>query len=42
MLTVTVDRKLRSTPAPDFYLAACAALGTDPKRSAALEDSAMA
>jgi beta-phosphoglucomutase-like phosphatase (HAD superfamily) len=27
-------------PAPDLYLAACAALGTEPRRSAALEDSA--
>ncbi|HEV2873736.1 MAG TPA: HAD family phosphatase [Thermoleophilaceae bacterium] len=27
-------------PAPDLYLAACAALGAEPERSAALEDSA--
>jgi HAD superfamily hydrolase (TIGR01509 family) len=29
----------RPKPAPDIYLAACAALGADPARAAALEDS---
>jgi HAD superfamily hydrolase (TIGR01509 family) len=37
---VTADDVERPKPAPDLYLAACAALGADPARSAALEDSA--
>jgi HAD superfamily hydrolase (TIGR01509 family) len=36
---ITADDVARPKPAPDLYLAACAALGTDPRRSAALEDS---
>ena len=37
---VTADDVANPKPAPDLYLAACAALGADPARSAALEDSA--
>lgn len=36
---VTVEDVDRPKPAPDLYLAACAALGAEPARSAALEDS---
>jgi HAD superfamily hydrolase (TIGR01509 family) len=36
---VTADEVDRPKPAPDIYLAACAALGAAPERSAALEDS---
>jgi HAD superfamily hydrolase (TIGR01509 family) len=36
---VTADDVEHPKPAPDLYLAACAALGADPARSAALEDS---
>jgi HAD superfamily hydrolase (TIGR01509 family) len=36
---VTVEDVAYPKPAPDLYLAACAALGADPARSAALEDS---
>lgn len=36
---VTADEVERPKPAPDLYLAACAALGASPERSAALEDS---
>jgi beta-phosphoglucomutase-like phosphatase (HAD superfamily) len=37
---VTADDVDHPKPAPDLYLAACAALDADPTRSAALEDSA--
>jgi HAD superfamily hydrolase (TIGR01509 family) len=37
---VTGDEVERPKPAPDLYLAACAALGASPDRCAALEDSA--
>jgi HAD superfamily hydrolase (TIGR01509 family) len=36
---VTVEDVEHPKPAPDIYLAACRALGADPRRSAALEDS---
>jgi HAD superfamily hydrolase (TIGR01509 family) len=36
---VTVEDVEHPKPAPDIYLAACEALGADPRRSAALEDS---
>jgi HAD superfamily hydrolase (TIGR01509 family) len=36
---VTADEVANPKPAPDLYLSACAALGTDPERAAALEDS---
>lgn len=36
---VTADEVERPKPAPDLYLAACAALAADPARCAALEDS---
>ena len=36
---VTADDVEAPKPAPDIYLAACAALGAAPERSAALEDS---
>jgi HAD superfamily hydrolase (TIGR01509 family) len=36
---VTADDVEHPKPAPDLYLAACAALGAAPQRSAALEDS---
>lgn len=36
---VTADDVDRPKPAPDLYLAACAALGATPARAAALEDS---
>ena len=36
---VTADDVARPKPAPDLYLAACAALGAEPRRAAALEDS---
>jgi HAD superfamily hydrolase (TIGR01509 family) len=36
---VTADDVVRPKPAPDLYLAACAALGVAPERAAALEDS---
>jgi len=36
---VTQEDAEHPKPAPDLYLAACAALGADPARSAALEDS---
>jgi HAD superfamily hydrolase (TIGR01509 family) len=39
-VVVTADDVERPKPAPDLYLAACAALGAEPDRSAALEDSA--
>jgi HAD superfamily hydrolase (TIGR01509 family) len=39
-VVVTADDVEHPKPAPDLYLAACAALGTEPTRSAALEDSA--
>lgn len=38
-VVVCADDVERPKPAPDLYLAACAALGTDPAASAALEDS---
>lgn len=37
---VTAEEVAAAKPAPDIYLAACAALGAEPRRSAALEDSA--
>jgi HAD superfamily hydrolase (TIGR01509 family) len=40
-VVVTADDVQNPKPAPDLYLAACAALGADPERSAALEDSAI-
>jgi HAD superfamily hydrolase (TIGR01509 family) len=36
---LSADDVDRPKPAPDIYLAACAALGADPARSAGLEDS---
>jgi HAD superfamily hydrolase (TIGR01509 family) len=36
---LTADAVAVPKPAPDLYLAACAALGTDPSRTFALEDS---
>jgi HAD superfamily hydrolase (TIGR01509 family) len=39
-VVVTADDVEHPKPAPDLYLAACAALGAQPERSAALEDSA--
>jgi HAD superfamily hydrolase (TIGR01509 family) len=39
-VVVTSEDVEHPKPAPDLYLAACAALGADPERSAALEDSA--
>jgi HAD superfamily hydrolase (TIGR01509 family) len=39
-VVVTSDDVENPKPAPDLYLAACAALGAEPERSAALEDSA--
>jgi HAD superfamily hydrolase (TIGR01509 family) len=39
-VVVTANDVERPKPAPDLYLAACAALGAEPERSAALEDSA--
>ncbi|MGH2781536.1 MAG: HAD family hydrolase [Thermoleophilaceae bacterium] len=38
-VVVTADDVERPKPAPDLYLAACAALGAPPGRAAALEDS---
>jgi HAD superfamily hydrolase (TIGR01509 family) len=38
-VVVTADEVERPKPAPDLYLAACAALGAVPARAAALEDS---
>jgi HAD superfamily hydrolase (TIGR01509 family) len=38
-VVVTADEVEHPKPAPDLYLAACAALGADPARAAALEDS---
>jgi HAD superfamily hydrolase (TIGR01509 family) len=38
-VVVTADDVGAPKPAPDLYLAACAALGAAPERSAALEDS---
>jgi HAD superfamily hydrolase (TIGR01509 family) len=38
---VTADDVAEPKPAPDLYLAACAALGAAPERCAALEDSAV-
>lgn len=38
-VVVTADDVERPKPAPDLYLAACAALGAEPARAAALEDS---
>jgi HAD superfamily hydrolase (TIGR01509 family) len=35
----TIDTVTRGKPAPDPYLAACAAVGADPRRSIAIEDS---
>jgi HAD superfamily hydrolase (TIGR01509 family) len=40
-VVVTADDVENPKPAPDLYLAACAALGAEPGRSAALEDSAV-
>jgi HAD superfamily hydrolase (TIGR01509 family) len=40
-VVVTADDVESPKPAPDLYLAACAALGAEPGRSAALEDSAV-
>jgi HAD superfamily hydrolase (TIGR01509 family) len=39
-VVVTANDVARPKPAPDLYLAACAALGAEPGRAAALEDSA--
>ena len=39
LTVVTADDVAEPKPAPDLYLAACAALGADPGSSAALEDS---
>jgi HAD superfamily hydrolase (TIGR01509 family) len=39
-VVVTSEDVEHPKPAPDLYLAACAALGADPEHSAALEDSA--
>jgi HAD superfamily hydrolase (TIGR01509 family) len=39
-VVVTADDVEYPKPAPDLYLAACASLGAEPERSAALEDSA--
>jgi HAD superfamily hydrolase (TIGR01509 family) len=39
-VVVTSNDVEHPKPAPDLYLAACAALGAEPERSAALEDSA--
>ena len=39
-VVVTGDEVEHAKPAPDIYLAACAALGADPAASVALEDSA--
>jgi HAD superfamily hydrolase (TIGR01509 family) len=39
-VVVTASEVEHPKPAPDVYLAACAALGADPTRAAALEDSA--
>jgi HAD superfamily hydrolase (TIGR01509 family) len=39
-VVVTADDVAHPKPAPDIYLAACAALGSRPDRSTALEDSA--
>jgi HAD superfamily hydrolase (TIGR01509 family) len=39
-VVVTADDVEHPKPAPDLYLAACAALGAAPEHSAALEDSA--
>jgi HAD superfamily hydrolase (TIGR01509 family) len=39
-VVVTAEDVEHPKPAPDLYLAACAALGSEPARSAALEDSA--
>jgi HAD superfamily hydrolase (TIGR01509 family) len=38
-IVVSADDVERPKPAPDIYLAACAGLGAEPGRSAALEDS---
>jgi HAD superfamily hydrolase (TIGR01509 family) len=38
-VVVSADDVAAAKPAPDIYLAACAALGAAPERSAALEDS---
>jgi HAD superfamily hydrolase (TIGR01509 family) len=40
-VVVTANEVEHPKPAPDLYLAACAALGADPTRAAALEDSAV-
>ena len=40
-VVVTADDVENPKPAPDLYLTACAALGAEPGRSAALEDSAV-
>ena len=39
-VVVTADDVENPKPAPDLYVAACAALGVEPQRAAALEDSA--
>jgi HAD superfamily hydrolase (TIGR01509 family) len=39
-VVVTADDVKNPKPAPDLYVAACAALGVEPERAAALEDSA--
>jgi len=38
--TVSSEEVARGKPAPDVYLAAAAALGVDPSRAVAIEDSA--
>jgi HAD superfamily hydrolase (TIGR01509 family) len=39
-VVVTANDVQHPKPAPDLYLAACSAIGAEPRRSAALEDSA--
>ncbi|MFJ8143347.1 HAD family hydrolase [Streptomyces sp. NPDC096013] len=38
-VTIAADEVAAPKPAPDLYLAACAALGIDPRRALAVEDS---
>jgi beta-phosphoglucomutase-like phosphatase (HAD superfamily) len=38
-VVLSADDVVAPKPAPDLYLAACAALGAAPERAAALEDS---
>jgi HAD superfamily hydrolase (TIGR01509 family) len=40
-VVITASEVEHPKPAPDLYLSACAALGADPARAAALEDSAV-